>query len=72
MDLFKTWTPFILLAVSGFIAWGSTQHAVADYGRRLDRMEEMRDIIVDMRANVKWLVEVEARRQTRRDGQGHP
>ncbi len=51
--------------VAGLIAWGATSYAVADHSRRIERLESLTEVVIDLRAQVRFLVEAEQRRQRR-------
>jgi hypothetical protein len=57
------------LVVSGFavglIAWGANTYAVADQGRRIEKLELLVETIADLRAQVRFLVRAEELRQAR-------
>jgi ferric-dicitrate binding protein FerR (iron transport regulator) len=49
----------------GLIAWGANTYAVTEHGRRISKLEDVSDIVIDLRAQVRFLVEAEQRRQRR-------
>lgn len=51
--------------VAGLIAWGATSYAVADHSRRLEKLESLSEVVIDLRAQVRFLVDAEQRRQRR-------